>query len=280
MPVVNMDKNHAVNREWWDEVTPVHEASDFYDVAGFLDGRNTLGTIERQAVGDVAGRKLLHLQCHFGLDTLSWARLGADVVGVDFSPAALATAERLITECGLESRARFIEADVTTAGRLAGAPFDIVFTSLGVLVWISDLHGWAATIDANLADDGFFYILEAHPFSWVFDESSPIPVVHYDYFQGTTPIHEPAGGPDYADPSYRIRSQSRSFTWPLSDIFAALENRGLRVCEVREYPFSAWPQFPDMKEGDDGYWHRTADVPPMPLLIGFKARRQRIPGAG
>ncbi len=275
-----MNSDTVINRDWWDEVTPVHEASAFYDVAGFLDGRNTLGTVERQAVGDVAGRKLLHLQCHFGLDTLSWARLGADVVGVDFSPAALATAQRLTTQCSLESRARFIEADVTTAGRLAGAPFDIVFTSLGVLVWISDLDGWAATIDANLADDGFFYILESHPLSMVFDESSPVPVVRYDYFQGTVPIQEPAGSPDYADPTYLIRSQARSFTWSLSDIFAALESRGLRVHEVREYPFGAWPQFPDMKEGEDGYWHRSADVPPLPLLLGFKARRQRSAGAG
>ena len=275
-----MNSDMAINRGWWDEVTPVHEASDFYDVAGFLEGRNTLGTVERQAVGDVCGRTLLHLQCHFGLDTLSWARLGADVVGVDFSPAAIATAERLTRDCRLESRARFIEADVTTAGRVAGAPFDIVFTSIGVLVWIGDLDGWAATIDANLADDGFFYFLDCHPLALIFDESSPIPAVHYDYFQGTSPIHEPAGRPDYADPSYRIGSQSREFTWSISAVFSALENRGLQIHEVREYPFTAWPQFPDMKQGDDGYWHRTADVPPMPLLLGFKARRQRSPGAG
>ncbi len=273
-----MNSDTAINRVRWDEVTPVHEASAFYDVAGFVDGRNTLGTVERQAVGDVAGRTLLHLQCHFGLDTLSWARLGADVVGVDFSPAALAAAERLNRRCRLETRARFIEADVTTAGRLAGAPFDIVFTSLGVLVWISDLDGWAATIDANLADDGFFYILEAHPLSWVFDESSSVPVVRYDYFHGPEPIHEPAGNPDYADPTYRIRSPAREFTWSLSDIFTALENRGLRVHEVREYPFCAWPQFPDMTRGEDGYWHRSGDLPPLPLLLGFKARRQSAPG--
>ena len=268
-----MNSDTAINRGWWDEVTPVHEASAFYDVAGFLDGHNTLGTIERQAVGDVAGRKLLHLQCHFGLDTLSWARLGADVVGVDFSPAALAAARRLTRECRLESRARFVEADVTTAGRLADTPFDIVFTSIGVLVWIGDLDGWAATIDANLADDGFFYLLDAHPLSMVFDESSPVPVVRYDYFHGTGPIHEPTGSPDYADPTYRIRSQARSFIWSLSDIFAALENRGLRVHEVREYPFCAWPQFPEMQQGEDGYWHRAAELPPLPLLLGFKARR-------
>ncbi len=273
-----MKSDTAINRAWWDEVTPVHEASAFYDVAGFLDGRNTLGAVERQAVGDVSGRRLLHLQCHFGLDTLSWARLGADVVGVDFSPAAIATAERLTTRCRLDSRVRFIEADVATAGRLAGAPFDIVFTSIGVLVWISDLDGWAATIDANLADDGFFYILDSHPLSWVFDESSPVPVVRYDYFQGAEPIHEPAGGADYAEPAYRIRSQARSFTWSLSAVFTALENRGLRIHEVREYPFCAWPLFPGMTQGEDGYWHRPADLPPLPLLLGFKARR--IQGRG
>ena len=269
-----MRDHHAVNLRWWNEVTPVHTASEFYDVAGFLEGRNTLGPVEREAVGDVAGRRLLHLQCHFGLDTLSWARLGAEVTGLDFSPVALDEARRLARECGLESRARFIEGDVTETGRVRGAPFDIVFTSLGVMVWLEDLEGWAGTIAANLGDDGLFYFLDAHPALMMFDEASEIPAIAYDYFQGATPIEEPEGAPDYADRSYRIASQARSFTWSMSDIFSVLENEGLAIFEVREYPFCAWPHLPGMAKGADGYWHRPGETARLPMLLGFKARRR------
>ena len=269
-----MNRYHAINRSWWDEVTPVHAASDFYDVAGFLKGRNALGAVEREAVDDVAGKKLLHLQCHFGLDTLSWARLGAEVVGLDFSPAALTQARRLARETSLESRVSFIEGDVTEAGRVCGAPFDVVFTSLGAIVWIGNLEGWAASIAANLADHGFFYFLDAHPTSMIFDETSVTPVVTYDYFHSETPLFESGGRPDYADGSYMVGADAHSFTWSVSDIFAALENQGLAIHEVREYPFSAWPQFPDMEKAGDGYWHRARDAGRIPLLLGFKARRQ------
>ncbi len=268
-----VNRHHAVNLRWWEEVTPVHAASDFYDVAGFLAGRNALGSVERGAVGDVEGRSLLHLQCHFGLDTLSWARLGATAVGLDFSPAALETARRLARDCGLEESVTFIEGDVTAAGRLADAPFDIVFTSLGVIVWIADIEGWAATVAANLADDGFFYFLDVHPAAMVFDEESAAPAVAYDYFHDPVPLFETGPRPDYADTSYTISSEARSFTWSLADIFSALEDKDLAIHEVREYPFLAWPHFPGMEKGPDGYWHPSGDYGRIPMMLGFKARR-------
>ena len=269
-----MNEHHEVNRRWWDEVTPVHARSAFYDVEGFVGGRSTLGAVEREAVGDVAGRSLLHLQCHFGMDTLSWARLGARVVGVDFSPRAVALARELARRVGLADRARFLEHDVTTVGAVAGGPFDIVFTSLGAVFWLESLDGWAATISANLAADGFFYFLDAHPTAMMFDETAVEPRVAYDYFHGEEPVHEPSGGSDYADGDYTVRSPSRQFSWGLADLFSALEAHGLRVLEVREYPFGAWAQFPDMTKSGDGYWRRAPDARPLPLLLGFKARRR------
>ncbi len=268
-----MNEHHAVNRRWWAEVTPVHAASAFYDVKGFLAGRSALGAVERQAVGDVSGKRLLHLQCHFGLDTLSWARLGAAAVGVDFSAEATTMARDLARRAGLAGRARFVEGDVTAAGTVEGGPFDVVFTSFGTVVWLADLDGWAETIAANLSPGGFFYFLDAHPAATMFDEEAEEPTIAYDYFQAGEPVREQGGGADYADRSYRIRSESRSFTWSVSAIFSALEAAGLTVFEVREYPFGAWRQFPDMTKAADGYWRRRDGAKPLPLLLGFKARR-------
>ncbi len=268
-----MNPHHAVNRRWWDEVTPVHMESAFYDIEGFLRGNNTLGHVERGAVGDVGGKRLLHLQCHFGIDTLSWARLGAEVVGVDFSPVATRQALRLARQTGLDTVARFHELDVTGAGPVCGGAFDVVFTSFGTVVWLADLDGWAGTIADNLADDGFFYFLDAHPAAMIFDESATTPTVGYDYFSRGTPCSEPPGARDYADPDYRVQAPSRQFSWGASEIFAALEQRGLGIFEMREYPFGAWRHFPDMTKGSDGYWYRGAGAWSLPLLLGFKARR-------
>ena len=154
---------HEVNRRRWNEVTPVHVGSEFYDVEGFVGGRSTLGEVERAAVGDLAGKRLLHLQCHFGMDTLSWVRLGAHgAVGIDFSDAAVATARHLAERTGLAERVTFVEADVTKAGRVEGGNFDVVFTSLGTIVWLEDLEGWAKDLEGLEAEAGAEVRLESH----------------------------------------------------------------------------------------------------------------------
>lgn len=267
-----MSDAHDINRKWWNEVTPVHIASEFYDVDSFVGGRSTLGHVERNAVGDVDGRRLLHLQCHFGMDTLSWAKLGAAVVGLDFSGEALAKARDLAERTGLAGRASFVEGDVTNAGIVEGGNHDVVFTSFGTIGWLDNLDGWAATIATNLAKDGFFYFLDCHPTYLLFDEGSAVPTLKYDYFHGEAPIHEPAGATDYADWTYEIQSESHQFVWSLEDMFGALERQGLTVFELREYRFGAWRQFPDMEKAEDGYWYRRNPETSLPLLLGFKAR--------
>ncbi len=266
-----MEHPHDVNKRWWNEVTPVHTKSEFYDVEGFLGGRNTLGAIERHAVGDVKGKRLLHLQCHFGMDTLSWARMGAEVVGVDFSSEAVAQATALAEKTGLSDQARFIEADVTKLGKVGEDKFDVVFTSLGTIVWLESLEAWAATIAQNLAENGFFYFLDSHPTAMLFDEETADFKIRYDYFHNEEPLLEPAGGTDYADWEYKIQSESRSFNWPMQDIFGALQRNGLTVVDVREYPFASWRYFPDMEKREDGYWYITNGAKDIPMLLGFKA---------
>jgi SAM-dependent methyltransferase len=266
-----MNEAHEINKRWWNEVTPVHVGSDFYAVDRFLAGENKLGHVERDALGDVSGKRLLHLQCHFGMDTMSWARLGAEVVGVDFSREAIKAARDLAEKSGLAERARFLEADVTEVGKVEGGEFDFVFTSFGTICWLSDLTKWGTTVAANLAKDGLFYFLDSHPTYMMFDEGASTPALAYDYFHDDAPIVEASGQSNYADETYRIQSESRSYQWPLQDIFGALEAQGLTVCEVREYPFGAWRAFPDMEPGQDGYWYRKNATFNLPLLLGFKA---------
>src|SRR5438552_2140865 len=133
---IPMNDYMNVNRERWNEMVAIHQRSEFYDVAGFKAGRITISDLEREEVGDVLGKSLLHLQCHFGMDTLSWARLGATVTGVDFSPRAIELAGSLATELGIE--ARFIEADVLALDAVLEGEFDVVFTSIGVTYWLPD----------------------------------------------------------------------------------------------------------------------------------------------
>ena len=264
---------HEVNRRRWNEVTPVHVGSEFYDVEGFVGGRITLGEVERTAVGDLAGKRLLHLQCHIGMDTLSWVRLGAHgAVGIDFSDAAIATARHLAERTGLAERATFLEGDVTKAGRVESGNFDVVFTSLGTIVWLEDLDGWAATIGANLARSGFFYFLDSHPLQMVFDETSTEARVKYGYFHNEAADVVPPGEGDYADPGYKVRTEGHEFCWAIQDIFGALERQGLTVFEVREYPFGFYAQFPDMEPAEDGYWYRKPGTDILPLMLGFKAK--------
>ena len=158
-----------LNRAWWDERAPVHAASGFYDVPGFLVGRDSLRAFEPGEVGDVSGKRLLHLMCHIGLDTLSWARRGAIVTGLDFSRAALDTAVSLAGRAGIGS-ARFLAAEIGEAGQaLAGETFDVVYTGTGVTQWIPDIGSWARTVAALVAPGGFFYIADYHPFPDSFD---------------------------------------------------------------------------------------------------------------
>ncbi len=268
------NEHHEVNRRWWDAATPIHVASKFYDVDGFISDSNavTVGQVERDALGNVQGKRVLHLQCHFGQDSISWARLGANVTGVDFSPEAIRAAERLKAQAVHGGSVNFVCQDVTAGQVIDGGQFDIVFTSLGTIVWLSSLEGWASTIRRNLADNGFFYFLDQHPTTMLFDEGSTTPIVKYGYFHEADPVYEQPGMRDYADPDQTINVPAHEFTWGLADIFAALEAEGMRIFEVREYPFGAWGQFPDMEKSESGYWVRTADVPGFPLLLAFKAR--------
>lgn len=274
--IATMSRPMDVNREHWDEATEIHARGNVYGLDDFKAGQCQLHRIEVDELGDVAGKRLLHFQCHFGLDTLSWARRGAVVTGVDFSPKAIALARRLTVESGLQ--ARFVEADVYALPDTLSGWFDIVFASYGVLCWLPDLHRWAETVVRFLEPRGIFYIVDAHPFARVFptdgdlrDGSTELSPV-FPYF------HDPAGrrwppDSDYADPTVRYTTGEHIWQHSLADVVNALIAAGLRVDFLHEFSYCAWKVVAFMKRRADGYWGLPAHFPQLPLMFSLKATK-------
>ena len=267
----------GTNRETWDRWTDLNYASDFYDVDGFKAGRSSLDPIELAGVGDVAGRRLLHLQCHFGMDTISWARLGARVAGVDFSPRAIERAIELARACDVT--AEFYCCDVSEAATRVPGEFDIVFVSYGAISWLPELETWARTIAAKLARGGRLFVVDHHPSLWVFDDTDPPTTAaadaqlryRYPYF-GTEALREEATG-NYSTPDSDIVSVSYSWQHTFEEIVGSLLCAGLRITELREYDRIAWAWFPWMERGDDDLWRMPAHVGDIPLMFSVTATR-------
>ncbi|HET8632370.1 MAG TPA: class I SAM-dependent methyltransferase [Thermomicrobiales bacterium] len=260
------------NRERWNELTPIHARSAYYGVDAFKAGASTLRSIERAEVGDVAGKSLLHLQCHFGLDTLSWARLGATVTGVDFSEEAIALARALSAETGVP--ATFVRSDIYALPEALTGAFDTVFTSYGVLCWLPDLPAWARVIAHFLKPGGVFYIVDGHPFADVFyNEADATELrVAYSYFHAPEPMKWEAAG-SYADHDAVVTRPSYEWTHSLGDIVDALTGAGLRIVFLHEFPVCSWARFPFMEEGADGWWRLPAGLPALPLTFSLRAER-------
>mgnify|MGYP005833105633 CR=1 FL=1 len=262
------------NRALWDEWTGIHIRSPFYDVEGFKAGKLSLGRVEREGLGDVTGKRLLHLQCHFGMDTLSWARLGAQATGVDFSENAIAFARALSAELGIP--ATFICANIYDLPGVLSGEFDIVFTSGGVLYWLPDLARWGQIIAHFLKPGGVFYVVDAHPLACIFDNDDGVTElkVRYPYFHRPEPIRFEVQG-SYADPEARVEHNVEYGWWhSMGEIVNALAGAGLRILELNEYPFIGWAMFPGMMEqGEDGLWRLKADKGDLPLTFALKATK-------
>ncbi len=267
-----MNKFSKENLKHWNEVTPIHEKSKFYDVEGFKSGRCTLMPLEREELGDVSGKSLLHLQCHFGLDTMSWARLGAKVTGVDFSDKAIDLAKSLSKELGIN--ANFLCCDIYDLPKILEGEFDIVFTSYGVLCWLPDIGGWAKIVAHFLKPKGTFYIVEGHPFNNVFENERDTTdlKVSYSYFHSPQPTRwEPDGS--YADRDAKVTNPSYEWTHGLGDIINALISAGLTIEFLHEFPYSGEEHYPFMEKGEDGWWRLKGNKETIPLMFSLKATK-------
>ncbi|HBQ12455.1 MAG TPA: SAM-dependent methyltransferase [Myxococcales bacterium] len=269
-----MDPRLADNLRHWDETVSHHASSRFYDVEGFLAGGCSLLPIEREALGDVAGKSLLHLQCHFGLDTLSWARRGARVTGLDFSPNAIAEARSLARRAGLD--ARFVESEVTRApDALDGERFDVVFTSWGVLGWLPDVGAWARAVAACLKPGGLFYLAELHPTILLFDdpeaEGGPL-TRRFGYFHELEPIVEETEG-TYAEPEARLENERRvSWIYEVGQVVNALIDAGLQLERLEEHDATCCAIVPGLVQGDDRMWRLPEGELSLPLSFSIRAR--------
>lgn len=229
------EKNYfEINKKSWNERTPLHINSDFYDVAGFLAGKNSLNEIELALLGDVKNKKILHLQCHFGQDTLSLSRMGATVTGVDFSDKAIEEANNLAQRSRLA--AMFICCNIYDLPQYLNETFDIVFTSYGTITWLPDLNEWAKIVTHFLKPNGKFIFAEFHPFIWTFDDD--FERITYPYFNRGAFIEQQTG--TYAAKNADVKIEYVFWNHSVSETFNALVNKGLRIDIFNEYDYSPY----------------------------------------
>jgi len=261
------------NRAMWDERVPIHAASAFYDQDGFRAGHGDVNDFEAAEVGDVTGKRLAHLQCHMGQDTLSWARRGAArVVGLDFSEPAVAVARGLAADLGYGTdRAEFVAADVYEARTaLGGEVFDIVYTGIGALCWLPDIERWAEVASSLVAPGGFLYLAEFHPLCNVLDWDTGTRIER-DYLGGEAIVDESHG--TYTDgPSDTVNNRSFQFTHPIGAVVSALAANGLRLEFLHEFDWTLFQQFVSLEKGERGF-RQPEGTPRAPLMYSIRASR-------
>ncbi len=258
------------NKDLWNNKVDVHVKSKFYDMEGFLSGKSSLTEIEADALGDVSGKSLLHLQCHFGQDTLTWARRGAIVTGVDFSEKAIDLASSLAGQLKLD--ARFILANVYDVPEVLDEKFDIVFTTFGAIPWLPDLEKWASVVSRSLKPGGTFYLAEFHPTLYIFNFDNY--KVEYGYFTEKNPYSEEITG-TYADHDSEVKGKEYFWNHSISEVVMPLLKEGLQVLDFQEYDFSPYQCFPNMEEREPGrfVWGGNFGVR-LPHVFSLKMAKQ------
>lgn len=276
-PLAHHAGSFEANESLWDAWTAIHAAGGFYDLDGFRKGGVRLRPYEIEMVGDVTGKSLLHLQCHFGIDTLSWVRLGARATGADLSPAAIDLARSLADELGYPET-RFIRSNLYDLPDNLDDRFDIVYTSRGVLGWLPDIRAWARVVAHFLAPGGIFFISEAHPVVNAFENDGVRPGelrLAYPYWEHPEPLRFDVKG-SYADPDADVVGQTEhSWDHGLGEIVTALIEAGLRIDRLVEHPFLEWKVDWLVKDpADPERWSLPPDVlGELPLMFSLLASK-------
>lgn len=255
----------SANRDLWNQRTAVHLGSSFYNLEGFKKGETALTPVELKELGDVSGKSLLHLQCHFGMDSLDWARRGAKVTGVDLSDTAIEEARKLNTELGLD--ADFVCCNVLDTCEYVKGQFDIVFTSYGTIGWLPDLAPWARVVAEKLKPGGLFYLAEFHPVVWMFDDE--FTRIAYSYENREVIVTENQG--TYTDRNAAISGKEYSWNHSISEVLNALVDAGLRLTRFNEYMFSPYPCFRNTVETAPGQWEIRGMEGKLPMMYSVMA---------
>ncbi len=264
-----LDNNEyfEVNKATWNEKVKVHSKSEMYDLEAFKKGKSSLMQYECKALGDVKGKSLLHLQCHFGQDTLSWARLGAKCVGVDLSNEGIKLAQQLNEELHLD--AEFVCCNVLETSKYVKDAFDVVFTSYGTIGWLPDLKPWGKMIAERLKSGGVFYIADFHPIVWMFDYLEGKPVMKYGYM-GKEAIYEEYEG-TYANQSSKMVSKEYGWNHGLGEVVSALTEAGLRIEYLKEHDESPYDVLSDLVKTESGNYVTKDKL--YPLIFEIKATK-------
>lgn len=262
----------AANRSNWDDRVPIHLASQFYDVEGWLRDRPPPTPWERELLGDVSGLDVIHLQCHFGLDTLTLANAGARVTGLDFSGEAIAAARALAERANLADRARFVEADVRAAADvLSPARYDLAYVSLGALCWLPRVSEWAQQVASLLRPEGRLYLHDSHPLAGALADDDLR--VESSYFEEIEPL---TGDTEftYTDGETRL-TNTRAYEWnhSLGEIVTSVLDNGLHIAALAEHDWTAWPRFPWLVETADHRWRIPPGRSRVPLTFTLLATR-------
>lgn len=264
----------AANRANWESRVPVHLRSATYPVEEFVAGKLALDPYDFTVLGNVEGQELLHLQCHLGLETLSWARLGARVTGLDFSPAALRAARDLAARASLS--AEFVEANVLDAPQaLAGRRFDVVYASTGTLVWVPSAHEWMAVASACLRRGGRLFLRDAHPALQAADDESPPGVlsISWSYFEEAQPLRFVRSDSYVPDADGQPLAQPVTYQWnhSLGEVVGAALAAGLRIEHFEELDWCEWRALPWLERGTDRRWRAPVGMPRLPLSFALVA---------
>ena len=272
LPVHPADDFVAKNRDLWDKRVRAHLQEGLYPSAAVEAGTYTVGLPDRIDVGEVEGRRLLHLQCNAGADTLYWAARGASVVGVDFSSEAIAEARRLAAVTG--SKAEFVCSDICALRERSIGAFDIIYTSMGVLWWLPDVEAWAEIIADHLAPGGFFYIHEIHPAAMMYEDNEGKLFVAHDYFGTGEPLVFETTGTYYDAPDFAAEAATEcGWVHTLGEVVTALSTAGLRIGYLREHSTTGFRMLPSLERDGDGRWTTTTGRPRVPLTFSLRASR-------
>lgn len=256
-----------INKATWNDKTDVHIDSEFYDMRGFLKGKSTLNAIELELLGDIKGKKVLHLQCHFGQDTMTFSRMGAKATGVDLSDKAIDRARGFAAQLNLDTE--FVCCDVYDTPNHLKGKFDIVFTSYGTIGWLPDLEKWAGVVSHFLKKGGQFVMADFHPVVWMYDND--FREVQYNYFNVATIVEEETG--TYADKSAEMHSKTISWNHPTSEILNALIDSGLEIKRYNEYDYSPYNCFnhtEEFKKGKYRIMHFGNKIPMVYSILASK----------
>jgi len=258
-----------INQNLWNKKTDIHFESDFYNVKDFIKGKSSLNSIELDLLGDIKGKSVLHLQCHFGMDSISLARLGAKVTAIDLSDRAIEKARELAEQTNTE--VEFIQSDVLNLKEVLNDTFDIVFTSYGTIGWLPDMNKWAEVVAHFMKPQGQFIMAEFHPVIWMFDYD--FTKVEYGYFNSGAIVEELEGTYTDENTSSAIKEKSISWNHTLSDVMQALLNQNLTIFHFKEYDYSPYNCFNNTFEIEPGKFMIKGLENKLPMVYSIVASK-------